>query len=91
MFYTIAYDISDDSRRNRVSEILEGYGQRVQKSVFECELSIEQLETLIERLTKAMNEDEDSLRCYALCERCLASVRVIGGQPLARDPQYYIV
>ncbi len=37
--YVIAYDISDQRERNRVSKVLTGYGFRVQKSVFECSLS----------------------------------------------------
>ncbi len=37
--YVIAYDISNQRERNRVSKILCGYGFRVQKSVFECSLS----------------------------------------------------
>ena len=35
MFYLICYDVVNDRRRNRVSRLLEGYGLRVQKSVFE--------------------------------------------------------
>ncbi len=37
--YVIAYDISNQRERSRVSKILTGYGFRVQKSVFECSLS----------------------------------------------------
>lgn len=34
MFYLICYDIVLDKRRNKVAQMLEGYGLRVQKSVF---------------------------------------------------------
>ncbi|MDU9047763.1 MAG: CRISPR-associated endonuclease Cas2 [Candidatus Electrothrix sp. Rat3] len=37
--YVIAYDISNQRERSRVSKTLSGYGFRVQKSVFECSLS----------------------------------------------------
>ncbi|NJK64957.1 MAG: CRISPR-associated endonuclease Cas2, partial [Synechococcaceae cyanobacterium SM2_3_1] len=37
--YVIAYDISCDRRRRKVSEVLEGYGKRAQYSVFECVIS----------------------------------------------------
>ena len=37
--YVIAYDISSQRERSRVSRVLSGYGFRVQKSVFECSLS----------------------------------------------------
>ena len=36
MFYLVCYDIVSDYRRNKVSQLLEGYGIRVQRSVFEC-------------------------------------------------------
>ena len=38
MFYLVCYDIVSDRRRNKVSKLLEAYGLRVQKSVFECVL-----------------------------------------------------
>jgi CRISPR-associated protein Cas2 len=37
--YIAAYDISDNRERDRVSRVLEGYGFRVQESVFECLLT----------------------------------------------------
>ena len=32
--YVISYDIPDDKRRKKIADLLEGYGQRVQYSVF---------------------------------------------------------
>ena len=37
--YLIVYDITKDRERTKVQKILEGYGFRIQKSVFECLLS----------------------------------------------------
>jgi CRISPR-associated protein Cas2 len=37
--YVIAYDISDDRERRQADQILQGFGFRRQKSVFECRLS----------------------------------------------------
>jgi CRISPR-associated endonuclease Cas2 len=42
MFYLVCYDVVLDRRRNKVAHILEGYGLRVQKSVFECVLTPDQ-------------------------------------------------
>ena len=44
--YIAAYDISRDSRRGRVAEILLEYGRRVQRSVFEIEVEPEELDDL---------------------------------------------
>ena len=39
MNYLITYDIEDDKRRKKISDLLEGYGVRVNYSVFEFYLS----------------------------------------------------
>ena len=39
MLHLIAYDIASDKRLRRVARICEDYGIRVEKSVFECDLS----------------------------------------------------
>ncbi len=37
--YVVAYDITDDRERRRADHILQGFGFRRQKSVFECRLT----------------------------------------------------
>lgn len=39
LLYLITYDISCNKRRQKISDLLEGYGSRVQHSVFECVLN----------------------------------------------------
>lgn len=90
MFYAISYDISDDHRRNSVSKILEGYGARVQLSLFECTLGTDQVEKLLQELESAINVDEDSLRCYPLCAACLSNIKRLGGPPVKSESAYYI-
>jgi CRISPR-associated protein Cas2 len=51
MRIVVSYDISDDKRRRKVAKIMEGYGYRVQYSVFECELEPKKLSQLIRRLS----------------------------------------
>jgi CRISPR-associated protein Cas2 len=55
--YVISYDISSQQERNRVSEILAGYGFRVQKSVFECSLSAGGKAKMLEELGKVDLQD----------------------------------
>jgi len=85
MFYAISYDISDDGRRNSASRILERYGTRVQRSVFECNLTPDQLDKLMNELEPAIDTDEDSLRCYMLCNACAGKVKRLGGLPVTTD------
>ena len=39
MYFVVSYDISDDKRRTKIHNTLKSYGQRVQYSVFECDLT----------------------------------------------------
>ena len=50
-FYLISYDIPNDKRRLKIAHLLEGYGERVQYSVFEVWATDEELTKLRERLT----------------------------------------
>jgi len=90
MFYVICYDISDDKRRDTISKILESYGTRVQYSVFECNLSVDQLNELCQRLEAFVNADQDSIRIYSLCNACIENIRLIGGMPVTRESAFYI-
>ncbi|NEO98720.1 MAG: CRISPR-associated endonuclease Cas2 [Symploca sp. SIO1C4] len=81
MFYLICYDIVDNRRRTKVSNILEAYGLRVQKSVFEAVLNNKQYEKLQKRLLKLLNTKEDQLRFYPLSAHCRCKVKVLGIQP----------
>ena len=67
----VAYDVATDTaagrrRLRQVAQVCKDYGQRVQKSVFECTVSDMQYETLCHRLLKCINKEEDSLRLYRL-------------------------
>ncbi len=67
--WIIAYDISDDRQRRLIYLLLKDHGQRVQFSVFECELSKKQQQLLRQQLCEYM-EDDDSIRWYPLCRWC---------------------
>lgn len=74
----ICYDIVSDRRRNRIMRILKGFGMAVQKSVFECWLTENQLKVLIQRLKKEIKESEDSIRFYTLCSDCKSMIQLLG-------------
>ena len=59
--YIIAYDIKDDSRRIRVSKLLQSYGNRLQYSVFLMEMREVRLVRMEERLHTLINGAEDSV------------------------------
>lgn len=65
----VCYDIPDTRRRNRVARVLEGFGERVQKSVFECPLDAAGEAALRQALEGLPDPREDKLRFYALCAK----------------------
>jgi len=73
MKYVVTYDISNDKRRTKLSDLLDTYGNRVNYSVFEIELSEAKREALLHEieLRKLLNKKYDSLRFYHLCENCV--------------------
>ena len=69
----VTYDVNTETnegkrRLRKVAEVCLAYGQRVQKSVFECSLNEMQLEKLKHRLLQCISEQEDSLRIYRLSQ-----------------------
>jgi CRISPR-associated protein Cas2 len=90
MFLVVCYDIPDDKRRTKIGKVLEGFGSRVQKSVFECDLTSKQIERLRQKLGKIIKNPDDSLRYYYLCGQCIGKIEVING-PLPVESQLYFV
>ena len=77
MLYVISYDISDNKRRQKTSQMLEGMGERVQESVFECKFPTDKLKTVIKQLSEVI-EEEDNIRIYPLCEDCYSKAVGVG-------------
>ena len=72
MFIIVSYDIGDTDKKEgakrlrRVAQLCENYGQRVQYSVFECNVSEVEWTKLKLNLLKVYNKEKDSLRFYYL-------------------------
>jgi len=76
--YLIAYDIPSQKRRTRLANRLEDFGVRVQKSVFECELTADLLRELRRCITSLIDDTEDNVRIYSLCGECAGHVDSLG-------------
>ena len=79
----VTYDVATDSpagrkRLRRIAQACLNFGQRVQKSVFECSVNEMQYEELTRRLLKIIDEEEDSLRIYRLAQPKDQYLRVYG-------------
>jgi len=64
--YLIAYDIASPSRLRRVMKVMEGFGQRLQYSVFLCDLSGMERVAWESDIRAALNLGEDSVVCIDL-------------------------
>ncbi len=86
MLILVSYDVSTSSaegrrRLRRVAKTCLDYGQRVQNSVFECNLDASQFVMIKSKLINEINENEDSLRFYILGNKWEGKVEHIGIKP----------
>ena len=82
----VTYDVNVQTpagrrRLRRVARACLDFGQRVQNSVFECEVEPAQWTTLRARLTAEINPDTDSLRFYRLGADGRRRVEHVGAKP----------
>lgn len=86
MLMLVTYDVSTETaagrrRLRRVARACLDFGQRVQNSVFECEIDPARWAMLRARLLDEIDRDADSLRFYALGAKGRARVEHIGAKP----------
>ena len=81
----------DDKRRQRVAECLLGLGRRVEKSVFECELSHEELARVRGNLERLLRVPPDRCHVYRLCAECAAARLAYGGDVEPAWPTVVVV
>jgi CRISPR-associated protein Cas2 len=79
----VCYDVSTETakgrrRLRRVAKVCEGTGQRVQKSVFECQVDLAGFEELERKLLAEIDADHDCLRLYRVPDVRGAEVREHG-------------
>jgi CRISPR-associated protein Cas2 len=91
MLVVVVYDIPDDKRRTKLSNFLEGYGRRVQWSVFECFLSLEEMRQLYDKVKTIVEPVEDNVRFYWISQEAVSRALVIGGEGPQPPPKYYVI
>ena len=83
MLIIVTYDVSTETaagrrRLRRVARACGRVGQRVQKSVFECQVDELRLEALERDLLSEIDAAEDNLRIYRLTEPAHLRVKQYG-------------
>lgn len=59
--YLMAYDVADPKRLRRICTLMEDHGERLQYSVFLCDLTVAELAELESAVTEVMHVHEDSV------------------------------
>jgi len=83
-FLVVSYDIPSDRRRLKVMKTLEGFGTRVQYSVFECRLKPAEIADLRKQLKRLANK-QDSLRLYFIGAEDVSRIEIIGSGQVVAD------
>ena len=83
MLVLVCYDVNTETRSGRrrlrrVAKVCESIGQRVQKSVFECQVDMAQMEDMERRLLREIEPTEDCLRLYRMPDTKGCEVREHG-------------
>jgi CRISPR-associated protein Cas2 len=86
MLVLVTYDVATTTpqgrrRLQRVAKACLDFGQRVQNSVFECQVDATQWAELKHRLLGVMSPEEDSLRFYLLGNNWQRRVEHHGAKP----------
>ena len=87
MLVLVSYDVSTESeggkkRLRRVARACQGYGLRVQNSVFECLIDYGQSRQLQAKLESIIDKEKDSLRFYFLGDNWKRKVVHIGAKDI---------
>lgn len=64
--YLVCYDIANDKRLRRAFKVCRNFGDRLQYSVFECDLNPSEKIELEEQLKKVIHQDEDQVLFVSL-------------------------
>lgn len=91
MFIIVAYDIADNRLRTRLFKLLKRFGQPIQFSVFECILTHTQFDQMRAEVTKLVDDEQDAVRYYDICDECHRRVITKGKAVTTSIKQVYIV
>jgi CRISPR-associated protein Cas2 len=91
MQYWVCYDIADDRRRQRLSDVLLDFGTRVEESVFQCRVDGALAEEMLARVRRTIEEHTDKVHVLVLCDACGSRITTFGIAEQASDAEFLIV
>ncbi len=84
------YDIRDAKRLKKVADLMQRYGIRVQKSVFECDLSESAYREMKRYALRLIDPSKDSVRFYPLLNGGRQKQEIIGQGEMVDFPDFYL-
>ena len=87
----ITFDVADDRRRYRLTQVLLDYGQRVQESVFWVDCDDELGERIRKRISSVISLEEDNVWLAPVCQACARKIETYGNTRKPEVPEYFIV
>lgn len=88
--YIIAYDIGDQKRWRRIFKVMQGYGEWLQLSVFQCRMSAQRHAELIALLDGIIHHSDDHVIFLdlGLADKVIPRVVSLGKDftPVTREP-----
>ena len=91
MHIVVCYDVVNDRKRTKLAKALKNFLERVQKSVFEGDISENRYLRMKKTIEKIIDLEIDTVRIYRLCERCIPATEIIGTGIFVEDQPEDIV
>lgn len=91
MLRIVAYDIRNARRLRKVAKTCRDFGNRVEFSVFECDLDEKKFSELWDILVDIIDPDEDSILVYNICGSCVKGIKSMGIVSRPEKPLLYFV
>lgn len=90
--YLIAYDVADDKARTNLAKFLEGYGVRIQFSLFEARLTPGELKEVLAEAGKRIDTRFDRFDVYPIRADDIPRIRSVGRKrPDSATREFYLV
>lgn len=92
--YIVTYDIRDEKRLRKVFRLCKGYGEHLQYSVFECDLTEMEKAEMESRLKEVMNLNKDQILFIDLgpaAFRCERTIMALGQSYTKVDSPCFVV
>jgi CRISPR-associated protein Cas2 len=87
--YLIAYDISNNKKRKKISELLDAYGERINLSVYECMMNQKQKEKVVNQIKDIISKN-DIVKIYFICSKCFAKSIHLGKKQPPKQTNVFI-